>query len=126
MRREGERGGEHVCSYCETFLEGEEKEGGVSFGVDSLFFRLKEEGGREEGFLTWPGTQSGWTSLTIQWRKGARMGVCELGASGSAMMRVYLVVVGSRRWRLEERDVVAIKILREKMGESIYQSRARL
>lgn len=42
------------------------------------------------------------------------MGVCELGASGSAMMRVYLVVVGSRRWRLEERDVVAIKILREK------------
>lgn len=42
------------------------------------------------------------------------------------MMRVYLVVVGSRRWMLEERDVVAIKILREKIGESIYQSRARL
>lgn len=42
------------------------------------------------------------------------MGVWELGASGSAMMRVYLVVVGSRWWRLEERNVVAIKILREK------------
>lgn len=43
MRREGERGGEHVWGYCETFLEGEEKEGGVSFGVDSLFFSF--EGG---------------------------------------------------------------------------------
>lgn len=31
------------------------------------------------------------------------MGVWELGASGSAMMRVYLVVVGSRRWMLGER-----------------------
>lgn len=54
------------------------------------------------------------------------MGVWELGASGSAMMRVYLVVAGSRRWMLEERDVVAIRNFAWKMGESIYQSRARL
>lgn len=36
MRREGERGGEHVWGYCETFLEGEE-EGGLVLGW-ALFF----------------------------------------------------------------------------------------
>lgn len=43
------------------------------------------------------------------------------------MMRVYLVVAGSRRWMLEEREMLWLsKILREKWEKSIYQSRARL
>lgn len=39
MRREGERCGEHVWGDCETFLEGEEKERGVSFEVGTFFLK---------------------------------------------------------------------------------------
>lgn len=45
----------------------------------------------------WPLTHSACASEMIQCRKGARIGVCEFGASGSAMIRVYFVVAGSVR-----------------------------
>lgn len=43
----------------------------------------------------WPLTHSAWASEMIQCRNGARMGVFEFGASGSATIRVYFVVIGS-------------------------------
>jgi hypothetical protein len=42
----------------------------------------------------------GCTSETIQWRKSARMGAAGPGASGSTMMRVYLVVTGLKPFSL--------------------------
>lgn len=78
MRREGERGGEHVWGYCETFLEGEEKEGGVSFGVGTFF--LKEEGREGRGISYLAGYTVGLDVADDPVEKGSEDGGLGIGS----------------------------------------------